>query len=78
MYLGWIDILQNFQRPIEYMAFLNGLGLFMAMRHPAPGTPIMSERRTGIKETHYGVCFQDGKISHLGKKLLLLGLFVAV
>ena len=28
----------------------------------------------GIKEAPYGVCFQCGKASHLGKKLLLPGL----
>ncbi|CAO2578492.1 hypothetical protein LEMLEM_LOCUS574, partial [Lemmus lemmus] len=36
--------------------------------------PITSERLMGIKETHYRICLQCDKASHLGKKLLLPGL----
>ena len=36
--------------------------------------PITSKRMMGIEETHYGVCLQCGKASHLIKKLLLPGL----
>ena len=37
--------------------------------------PIPSKRMMGTEETHYGVCFQYDKANHLGKKLLLPGLF---
>ena len=36
--------------------------------------PIASNKMMGIKETHYGVFFECGMTSHLGKKLLLPGL----
>ena len=36
--------------------------------------PITLERIMVIEESHYGVCLQCGKASHLVKKLLLPGL----
>ena len=44
----------------------------------ALAAPITSEMLTGIEETHYGIFFQCDKASHLGKKLLLRGLFVGM
>ena len=40
----------------------------------ASGSTNYFKRMMGVEEPPYGVCFQCGKASHLGKKLLLPGL----